>query len=247
MSFSRRVSLQWIPEQVDPEESTSTYVITSPNDEFVDIRIYSTKYPYTKEKQEAFDKVFQWGITGVEEPIEGTSRVNFKHEVSTTEVIESIRTGKLLEECRGEPDVGDFSNIEGSEDRRETGSMVNFETGRKTDYIEIWRSLDPINHTPHKEVREPKETTDIPKVLVMEVNQVGFQGKLVRLGNWVQALVLNRSTKEIHIIRYHFDTLLKNWDRLIQYAGIDFPTDFAGNVGESAMVSNINWICKEKV
>lgn len=231
MVLSTRVSLQWIPEE--PEEFSDTQVYTSPADHFVDVRIYRSQYPHIQVGADIkpFDEVFQWVIVGDEEPIEGTNKIKFNHTVNLQEILESLRTGKSLEDCVGNPDVGAFWPVEGSEDRKETGAMKNPATGTVTEYIEIWRSLNPDASTPSQQVREgenaegQKESAGVLVSAVYDLHQDGFIGRIIRLGNWVQGVVfeLDEKAHPLSVMRSFYNKAEGRWEDLIVYGKHQFP------------------------
>lgn len=218
MVLSKRVSLQWLPDEA--EELTDTLVFTTPKDHFTDVRIYKQYYPYVQANStpEPFEKIFQWVITGEEEEIAGTNKIRFNHEVNLQDIIESIKTGKT---CKSAPDIGAFSSVEGSNDRKETGSMVKPGTGVVTEYVEIWRWLDPSQSTPEREVvssgneERPVETVDLQKE--------GFVGRIIRLGNWMQGVIYEKGEKEhpISVMRAFCEQ--DQWRELIRYGKHAFP------------------------
>lgn len=241
MVLSTRVSLQWLPEE--PEELTNTLVFTSAKDHFVDVRIYKNRYPYQQAGSvpEPFEDVFQWVIVGEEEEIANTNLIRFNHSVNLQEIMKSVATGKPLSECRGEPDVGTFWAIEGTEDRKETGTMAHPETGKATDYVEIWRSLNPNATTVDHEVREGYDGTgqivqDSPDpIMTYDLIQDGFIGRIIRLGNWVQGLVYESNEPQfpISVMRSMWDPETGNWRVLIEYGKHRFPDVYQKNATTS--------------
>lgn len=232
MVLSTRVSIQWLPDE--PSELTSTMVSTSASDHFVDIRILKDKYPHVQEgpEPESFKKIFDWVITGEEEEIVGTSKIQFNHAINLQEIMKSLKTGVPLLECKSEPDIGDFSSIENSEDRKETGTMVNPITGRMTPYIEIWRSLNPEMTTPAKEVLEGRdaagqkyELNDQSINWTYDLNEGPFYGRIIRLANWVQGVVYDESEKThpLSVLRAYFDESSGTFVYVIKYGLYEFP------------------------
>lgn len=232
MVLSTRVSIQWLPDE--PSEPTSTIVSTSASDHFVDVRIFKHKYPHVQEglAPQAFEDIFDWVITGEEQEIPGTSKIQFNHAINLQEIMKSLKTGLPLLECKSEPDIGDFSSIENSEDRKETGSMVNPETGKMTPYIEIWRSLNPEKSTPSMEVREGKDEFGHKYELSGEIvnwtydlNEDSRYGRIIRLANWVQGIVYDKSEKThpLSVLRAYFDETSGEFIKVIKYGLYQFP------------------------
>ncbi|KAM9938685.1 hypothetical protein OXX80_001819 [Metschnikowia pulcherrima] len=231
MVLSTRVSLRWLPEE--PNELTSTMVFTSAQDHFVDVRIYKDKYPYRQvgEQPERFEDVFDWVIVGEEEAIENSNQIRFNHTVNSQEIARSLATKKPLSECRSDPDVGAFWPIEGSEDRKETGAMAHPNTGKTTEYVEIWRSLNPNLTSVDKEVREGHDEKgaatheDAAPVATYDLKTKGFIGRIIRLGNWVQGVIYEENETEfpISVVRKFRDANSGKWMDLITYGKHKFP------------------------
>ncbi|GEQ71584.1 hypothetical protein JCM33374_g5269 [Metschnikowia sp. JCM 33374] len=231
MVLSTRVSLQWLPNE--PEELTSTMVFTSTKDHFVDVRIYKERYPYkqTGTEPENFEDVFQWVIVGEEEEIKNTNKIRFNHSINSQEITTSLATGKPLSECRGDADVGSFWPMEGTEDRKETGSMAHPDTGVLTDYVEIWRSLNPNVTSPDNEVREGHDEAGqlipntVTPVMTFDLNAEGFIGRIIRLGDWVQGVIYEETEKQfpISVMRSFRDAHTGAWTELITYGKHAFP------------------------
>ncbi|OBA20417.1 hypothetical protein METBIDRAFT_43510 [Metschnikowia bicuspidata var. bicuspidata NRRL YB-4993] len=231
MVLSTRVSLQWLPDE--PQECTNTMVFTSLKDHFVDVRIYKDQYPYRQsgDTPEKFENVFQWVIVGDEEEIEGTNQIQFNHTVNSQEIMKSLVSGKPLSECRSAPDIGSFWAIEGTEDRKETGSMAHPDTGIKTEYVEIWRSLNPNASSVKREVREGYDVTglatqDAPgPVMTFDLKADGFIGRIIRLGNWVQGVIYEENERRfpISVMRSFWDADSGVWQELVGYGKHEFP------------------------
>lgn len=182
---STRISLQWIPEP--PHEYTDTLVLTTKGLHFVDIRI---KTPLPVDAK-GTDANIDWVITGVEHPIEGTSKVEFRHDINSH-----------LKLNHGEAyDVGDFKEIENG-DRSETGTMENWNTGVMQKYEEIWRTIDPLASKPDDYVRDVNENSASAPCIAYHLDQDGFLGKCVRIGNFAQGALLNHSTNKVSCVRW---------------------------------------------
>ncbi|WPK26760.1 hypothetical protein PUMCH_004121 [Australozyma saopauloensis] len=234
MVLSTRVSIQWGSD--GPAESTHTLVSTSAADHFVDVRILTDRYPHiqTTEEPESFESIFDWAIVGEEKPIENTSKILFDHLINLQDIFKSLKLGKPF---KSEPDIGDFSAIEGSEDRKETGEMVNPATNQLTPYVEIWRSLNPSRTTPTQEVREDRdeEGNEVNDENVInatyEFEHDSMYGRCIILGKWIQGVIHDRSDKThpLSIYRAFHDDKEDKWVPLIRY-GKQFASDFSPEI-----------------
>lgn len=129
--FSTRVSMKWSKDK-EPTETTSTWVFTASNGEFVDIRIdVASKEP-------------QWLITGKE--VEIPTKTGYEFSVEFQHQLDSLGGDSGA-------DVGNFTSLPDG-DRLEAGEMFNHDIGEVMGYEEVWRSLDPVNSTPTQLVRE---------------------------------------------------------------------------------------------
>lgn len=246
MSLSTRVSIQWLPNEV--EELTNTLVFSTPKCFSTDVRVFKEHYPYVKSEAEPepIEQVFQFVSIGTEVAIEGTNRVEFPSEVNLQVIIQAIKTGKSLDDCKGlNPDIGSFWPIENSEDRKETGSMVNPANDKLTEYIEVWRSLNPEETTPSVEVRENHwkgQRTEL-KVQTYDASGENYRGRLIKLNNWVQAVlyVYENGLHQLSVARAHLDQESGEWEFLINYGKYDFPEFSKALVEEEFEYGGITW------
>lgn len=228
MSLSTRVSIQWLPDDV--EELTKTMVFSTPKCFSTDVRIFKEYYPYVKSgtEPEPIDKIFQFASIGTEVVIEGTNRVEFPSEVNLQVINQAIKTGKTIDECKGLiPDIGCFWPIENSEDRKETGSMVNPANDKLTEYIEVWRSLNPVETRPNDEVRENHwrgQRTEV-KVRTYDAKGENYRGRLIMLSNWVQAVLYTfvDGLHRLSVARAYLENESGKWEYLIDYGKYCFP------------------------
>lgn len=240
MVISTRVSIQWPP--AEPEELTSTLAFTTPNDNYVDIRIFKSFYPYISKinKDDKFQEVFQWCIAGKEIPLDN-GRIKFDNVISSVALHESLILGDPLVI---DSDIGTFSEY--GLDRKETGEMKN-DNGVVSPYIEIWRSLDPLKHTPNKEVREDEENNDA-NIPIFALELINGLGRLVRIGNWIQGVIQDKDT--VHVIRCWYDVDEQKWVNVIEFGEFDkFPIEFDGKVDDIITVDkerDWKWKCVEK-
>lgn len=242
MVLSTRVNIQWLPNE--PTETSHTLVFTTSQDHFVDVRIKKDMYPFKQDGAQPvdFNEVFEWVIVGEEEPIANTNKIQFNHKVNLQEIMKSLTTGKPLLECKSAPDIGSFSAIEGSKDRKEMGRMVNPETGKSTEYVEIWRSLNPEETTFETEVRE-NENKDGHEIsgpvdvynATYDLEEGSVYGRVIVLGRWIQGVIYDSSDKShpLSVLRaYREDS--GAWRTLIRYGRRDFGLVDGGDVRKEA-------------
>ncbi|CAN3479323.1 hypothetical protein DICA0_E15478 [Diutina catenulata] len=230
MTLSTRVSIQWPPEVAS--ESTSTMVFTSPDNHFVDVRVHRNHYPLTALLDDPYTEVFEWVITGVEKP-QGDS-IAFEHEIDS----QAIANG-----TDPSADIGHFEAIPDSNDRQETGSMMNPATGKVQDYVEIWRSLDPTRHQPDHEV-VATSTSPSYRVQVMKITERDgrYQGTVIQLGDWVQGVVYDRSDEKhpLHVLRMH------KRQRLVVFGRADWFPLGEYSLHQQVKVFDLLWTCIEE-
>lgn len=244
MTLSTRVSIQWPPDIAG--DATKTMVFTTPENHFVDIRIFKQYYQNPDLANNlSFDKVFEMCLSGIEEAISGTNKIQFHQEINSIAIYNSIKSNTPLK--FGLPDIGEFSSIANTQDRKEVGKMVNPATGQLQDYIEIWRSLDPVNNSPYKEIREDK-TKNYP-IFTLIIDNNHYQGKLIRLGNWIQGLIFNKSydnkNQPLHVIQC-YQQEKNHWINLVNYGSSNlFPITFSGSINDTIESDNLVWTCIE--
>lgn len=170
MSLTRRVSIKWSdgPE----EEPTDTLVITSLEKHYVDIRALAGSSPHHQQHDFPFD----WAFCG--QVVEGEdSQFTYTHDIDSRRLQgtgkEEIDSGKVEVLANG--------------DERETGHMFNPATDKVEPFVEVWRPLDPNKSTL---TPQPKNlASDLVVIVVATVDGQGANGKLVRVGNWMQGIV----------------------------------------------------------
>jgi hypothetical protein len=174
-----------------------------------------------------------WVITGREHVVseEPTLKIEFQHEINT-HIIPAF-TG-------GEYDIGEFLEIEGSDDRLEKGEMLNLSNGKVEKYEEVWRSIDPVASTDTEYVELKGEQQPEPKVTVLKVVAgQGYLGTVVRLGNFLQGAILDQANNKVSVVRYY------KQGKLFAYGGeaSKIPTDGEGEVLE---LDGLKWEIIEK-
>lgn len=162
-------------------------------------------------------------IVGEKEPL-SDSRIRFTHAVDLREIMTALKTNRPLLECRSGPDIGEFSPVEGSANRCETGTMVHPATGVPTEYVEIWRLLDPIRTTFETEVAEGDAWDATVCTATYRYSEGKRQGRVIVLGNWVQGVIYDSLEKKhpLSVMRAHRDDS-GEWRFLIKYGKDAFP------------------------
>ncbi|EGV64849.1 hypothetical protein CANTEDRAFT_113613, partial [Yamadazyma tenuis ATCC 10573] len=227
-------------------------VIYSKGEHFVDIRVFKDHYPVIEENPRSlkqFTDTFEWTMTGDEIPMEAaipdTYVLSFTHEIDSLAVVKSIEENIPVEQCLSEPDVGTFWKLPDSEDRKETGNMTNPATGKKGDYVEIWRSLSALNATPSEDVREtPHDIANDKNLHVLRVlDNEQFEGQFIRSGAWCQGLLYDKLNKivPLNVVRGYFDG--EKWQWLIKYGSFNFPVLFSGSIGDTIDINGVVWSC----
>ncbi|CAH6719109.1 protein Hri1p [[Candida] jaroonii] len=244
--LSKRISIQWPPQEAG--ENTSTMVIYSKEGHFVDVRIFLENYPVIEENPTSkFDDIFEWAMVGdeisLESTIPDTYKLQFTHEIDSLAIMKAINENLPLDQCLTEADVGTFWKTD-TEDRKETGNMTNPATGKKEDYVEIWRSVSSVQHTPENEVREPADE-EVTPLYVLRIDTDEFHGQMIRSGNWIQGILHDKKNSKVplNVIRCYVKD--SKWEYLINYSNFKFPVDFDGAKGDSITIDNVKWTCIE--
>ncbi|KAJ3542507.1 hypothetical protein NM208_g4063 [Fusarium decemcellulare] len=155
-SISFREFIRWLPDEAS--EPTSTIVLTSPEHRFVDIQ----KLPLDR---------LDWAIAGTSssEPTgeENVTRGQWHHWISSR----TIETEGLCDEG--------YNHLQPDGKTLERGAMVNPETGKETDYEELWRDEDPL-----------PTTFETPKTIVLRLERGDeVKGLVILLGQYCQGLL----------------------------------------------------------
>ncbi|KAI0527875.1 hypothetical protein F5B22DRAFT_8362 [Xylaria bambusicola] len=167
MSISIRDSIRWLPNPAS--EPTSTIVLTSPEHRFVDVRILKDI------NNDDLSGRLDWAFAGISssETRNGVRHCTWRHVVD----------GRT----RTPEEVVDEGDIFPQDDGRtlETGHMVNPDTGKMTDYEEIWRDLEPEGI--------PEDTDEQPRArcVVLELKDAEREqrGMVVCLGQHCQGVM----------------------------------------------------------
>lgn len=169
MSLSKRISIQWSDNE--PVENTDTLVLTSPGRHYVDIRLV---------KGSAQD--IEWAFCG--RTTSNGATTTYTHEIDSS--------GQSID------DSGHFEQMP-TDDIKETGSMVNPESGVIEGYCEIWRRMDPR----HAKLmpRGNKDLSNITYQVLEKWKGDTLVGKIVRVGSWIQGI---RKDPDINYLRGYY-------------------------------------------
>ncbi|PPQ64062.1 hypothetical protein CVT24_008875 [Panaeolus cyanescens] len=163
MSVSTRLSIRWLPEPAS--EPTSTIVLTLPKTKlYIDIRL-SVSEPS-----------LYWGFAGYSTHV--GNKCTFSHFMDSRGLIDAIDSGIFTTQPDGTT--------------LETGSMMNFDTGKVEDYEEIW----------FDETRE--------EYIGLVSAEGEAKGALVRVGEWWQGMVYENN--EFRSARWRKDG--DNWEMI---------------------------------
>lgn len=180
MSFSitSREGIQWNDEPIS--EPTRTFVLTY-NAHFVDIRALVSP----SDEQEPFP--FDWAFYGqVIKPADPNGETTYTHDIDSR-YINAIANGSQDADKFLEADCGSSKTLDNG-DEAETGTMLNPESMKVEKFLEIWRPLDPTV-APEKIPSHGRGKGGAHCLVLVPSPGQKFTGKLVKVGNWVQAIV----------------------------------------------------------
>ena len=80
------------------------------------------------------------------------------------------------------------------------------------------------------------------KATVLKVSNPTYEGKLLKLGNWLQGLLYTKLTCKFSVIRSHYDG---NWNDLIKYGEKMFPKELSCTVGDTIEYDGVKLECLE--
>ncbi|EMR68604.1 hypothetical protein UCREL1_4382 [Eutypa lata UCREL1] len=201
-SISIREYIRWLPDP--PSENTSTLVLTSPGRRFVDIRMLKTAKGGGGggEKEET---EIEWAFAGTSSSSEETRAETgalVKHSVwrhfvdSRTRDAESVvDEADMFPHSEGGGGGGGGGDGDGDDDggshALEKGRMVNPDTGRETDYEEMWRDVEPRAVPSLSNGSGDDDDGGKIRSLVLELRDdgAGRRGLVVCLGRYCQGVV----------------------------------------------------------
>ncbi|KAI1367742.1 hypothetical protein F5Y08DRAFT_41067 [Xylaria arbuscula] len=171
MSISIRESIRWLPNPAS--EPTSTVVLTSPERRFVDIRILKDS------NSNGLSARVDWAFAGISssEIRNGVCHCTWRHVVdSRTRAPETVRDeGNIFPPANGRT--------------LETGRMVNPDTGKLTDYEEVWSDLHPEIVPENSTGKEAPQQRARCVVLELKNEEREERGMIVCLGRRYQGVM----------------------------------------------------------
>ncbi|KAG7931446.1 uncharacterized protein OGAPODRAFT_92016 [Ogataea polymorpha] len=238
MSISARLSIAW-ESSSKPEENTSTMVLSTPSERFVDVRPLLTP---------CGDFPFEWAFAGSARLLAPDgSQIEFSHDFFDSDYIRrwcECRKRELAGETVQYPlksdipkDIGHFETLQDGT-RRETGTMYNPGSGTEEQYEERWVSLDPWKTTPQHKVQAG--STVAAESRLFDVKS-GGEGRFVRVGNWAQGVFWNKDNLDtpISVVRVFFDG---RWNPVLQHGDCSmFPVGENPAVGAIVSKGTVTW------
>ncbi|KAL2132255.1 hypothetical protein VTI74DRAFT_4050 [Chaetomium olivicolor] len=260
-SISIRRSIRWLP--AEEGEPTSTIVLSTPGHRFVDLRVFKPLPPLTQGYSELPLSQLDWAIAGLsvtvtdDEIDEGGPGSWFNPEKGSApgKWVQHNRWHHWIDSRTSNAeevvDEGDIFECPFSPDLiLERGRMVNPETGKMTDYEEVWRSEFP-HRVPMRHAHDP--TPDVECIaLQWQGEEVGERdqravkrGLVVRVGRYCQGLL--RDGDSITAIREEWDKHKQEWMTVVKIGKEKLPmttaTSFASDlcVGAKVTVAGRVW------
>ena len=170
--ISSRVWIRW--GDGEPYENTTTLVLTTPSQTFIDIRVLQSSSQTTIGEQIIDVSLLEWAFSGIAttEYRDGICHKTWTHHIDSRSAYGA------------EPpiDEGDMYPEPDGVLCRERGRMVNPETGEMSDYEEMWETIEA--HTTGSDTRKwcLVATTSAPEHKA--------RGMLIRIGQFVQCLLI---------------------------------------------------------
>ncbi|KAI7304778.1 hypothetical protein KC315_g15000 [Hortaea werneckii] len=247
-NISIRESIRWIP---DPfSEPTSTLVLTSAAKRFVDIRVLkdSSLSQHSSSMTEDTDlkpfSALDWAFAGTSSSSVGSSDEN-GNAVAHCEWCHWV--DNRTERPEDAVDEGKMYPIEGDGQRSlEKGRMVNPDTGRMTEYEEIWRDVDAVGipEVVGGEGVEGEDEQKVSAVLILDEPEQRARGMVVRIGQYCQGVL--RVKEEFSLERWEWAGKEKGWERKVRMGSLFLPCgpamDILGmQVGSQVKHGDFRW------
>lgn len=221
----------------EPEEPTSTVVLTSQTSHYVDVRIYKDLYQKELDRKDGIHSIaiLEWAFAGTSSTTEGSSGLE------DAKPLHSIWEHWIDSKSDNpRPDEGDMWR-QNNGDVLERGTQVHPVTGLQTEYEELWGDLQV------EKVGEERDHVSI--VLKVENHEAGTRGMVVRVGDWCQAIL--KSREALTIERWRWTKRMNDWERLVKIGRGNLPCAIVCNsqmVREEGTIvcGDLEWTIVEK-
>ncbi|KAK5108358.1 hypothetical protein LTR62_008388 [Meristemomyces frigidus] len=233
-NISVRDSVRWLPDAA--EEPTSTIVLTSGENRFVDIRILKKSDHADLGHDPVLPfKRLDWAFAGVSSSRELHDKDGNAYAHSAWQHWVSDRT-KDADSVKDEGDMYPMSDGR----TLEKGSMTNPATGVKTEYEEMWRDVKVAKVTqPSEDVG--KEGVRKCVVLVLHEDEREARGMVVRVGQFVQGVL--RVGDHFSLERWEWHSAWQNggWKRSVRMGDLWLPCSAAMEDGKVRLGGEVKY------
>lgn len=208
-SLSLRHYLRWLPDPVPEEDNTSTIVTTSNEYRFVDLRVFKEALLSPSEEVGQSLSQLEWGLAGTSSsvPAKGSNGEEITHGVWK----HWIDSRSL--DADGVQDEGDNYSLSDGK-ILEKGRMVNPETGKLTEYEEVWEDLKV------ERVGRDSSSGEIQCVVIqVHDEKCEVRGLVVRVGQFCQGIM--RVGGEVAVERWVWGE--DHWKRTVRMGKGSLP------------------------
>ncbi|KAK5740687.1 hypothetical protein LTR17_004492 [Elasticomyces elasticus] len=210
-SISIREHIRWLPDPAS--EPTSTLVLTSNENRFIDIRVL-------KSNTESVFVASEGGVLPLHRldwAFGGTSKSEARRSDEGKAYAHSTWMHWVSSRTRNVDGISDEGDMWPQPKGRvlETGNMINPATGKATDYEELW--YDP----PAKAVGDGDEAKKCCVVLQLHDDEHEARGLVVRVGQYVQGVL--RIGKAFSLERWEWKGKGEGWKREVRMGDFWMP------------------------
>ncbi|KAL8724976.1 MAG: hypothetical protein Q9166_007650 [cf. Caloplaca sp. 2 TL-2023] len=201
-SVSRRKHYRPVPGE--PSEPTSTIVLTSPRNFYVDVRVYNIPQTQTPPARNTFDGHLQWAFAG-----EKDSYYSGGKNISTW--------GHWIDSLSDDPvqlDTGEMIELEGG-DVLEKGEVVDEETGEVRRYEELWGEVE----------LDTVEGGEGRTCVVARTDEEGvdWRGMMIRIGGFCQGILKGRDGLAVERWEWVRGEGGGKWERTVRFGEGELP------------------------
>ncbi|KAK4694601.1 hypothetical protein P7C71_g3004, partial [Lecanoromycetidae sp. Uapishka_2] len=173
-TISERKHYRLVPGE--PEELTSTIVLTSKDSYFVDVRLFKDKLEEERGKDENTEACIQWAFAGRSHATPQGARKDGMIQLSHT-VWDHWIDSKSNDPDKDEGDMW----VQKNGDVLERGKNSNPETGEEIEYEELWHDLEVESMG--------KKHNHSSVVMRAENSEKNLKGMVVKVGGWCQGIM----------------------------------------------------------